>query len=66
MHKQSEDPATQPLAYSPGEAARAAGLGRTTIYKLIAEGRLRSRKIGSRTVIPADDVRSLIVGQEAA
>ena len=66
MHKQSENPAAQPLAYSPGEAARAIGCGRTTIYKLISAGQLRSRKIGSRTVIPAQDVHNLITGQEAA
>jgi excisionase family DNA binding protein len=33
------------------EACWATGLGRTTLYKLIKEGRVTARKIGRRTVI---------------
>jgi excisionase family DNA binding protein len=33
------------------EACWATGLGRTTLYKLIKEGRIAARKIGRRTVI---------------
>jgi excisionase family DNA binding protein len=33
------------------EACWATGLGRTTIYKLIKEGRIEAKKIGRRTVI---------------
>jgi len=33
-------------------------LGRTSAYKEIAAGRLKARKIGSRTVLLADDVKA--------
>ena len=39
------------LAVSPAEAARLAGIGRTTIYEAIGSGALRSLKIGKRRLI---------------
>lgn len=33
------------------EAAEYVGLGRSTVYKLLEEGRLTSRKIGSRRLV---------------
>jgi excisionase family DNA binding protein len=39
------------LAVSPAEAARLAGVGRTTIYEAIGSGALRSLKIGKRRLI---------------
>lgn len=53
------------LAYSIAEAVTASGIGRTTLYKLIAEGRLEARKIGSRTVIPRSSLVALIEGAPA-
>ena len=41
------------LAYSIDDFAVAAGIGRTKVYAEIAAKRLRAKKIGSRTVIPA-------------
>jgi excisionase family DNA binding protein len=35
------------------DAARIAGIGRSTIYEELAAGRLAARKCGSRTIIPA-------------
>jgi excisionase family DNA binding protein len=35
------------------DAARIAGIGRSTIYDELAAGRLVARKCGSRTLIPA-------------
>ena len=46
-----------PLAYSPTDAARALSVGRSTLYRLIADGRLPTVKIGTRTLIPAEAVR---------
>ena len=40
------------LAYSIPEAATAISIGRSKLYELIAEGRVETRKIGKRTVIP--------------
>jgi excisionase family DNA binding protein len=48
------------LTYTISEAAAALSIGRTTIYKLISEQRLRTVKIGARTLIPADQIRALI------
>lgn len=53
----------EPLAYSVREACRLSSLGRTRLYQLIAEGRLEARKIGNRTIIPAESLRRLIAGQ---
>ena len=39
------------LAVSPAEAARLAGIGKTTIYEAIGSGALRSLKIGKRRLI---------------
>lgn len=52
------------LAYSIKEACEATSLGRTTIYALIAEGRIIARRIGGRTVIPAESLHTLIAVQE--
>ena len=55
--------ALEPLAYSINEACQVSSLGRTRIYQLISEGRLVSRKIGKRTLIPAHSLRALIEGE---
>jgi excisionase family DNA binding protein len=48
------------LAYSIAEAASAISIGRSKLYELIAEGRLETRKIGKRTVIPAASLHRLL------
>jgi len=48
------------LCYSVAEAARATGIGRTTLYGLIKDGRLRSSKIGKRRVVAVDQLQALI------
>ena len=53
------------LAYSVKEACAASSLGRTTLYAHIAAGRLESRRIGGRTIIPADSLHALILGELA-
>lgn len=54
-----------PLAYSIAAACRASSLGRTTLYGLIAKGRLRVIKVGGRTLVPADSLRQLLSGDAA-
>lgn len=51
---------TQKLAYTIAEACHAVGIGRTKLYELIGKGRVETRKIGARTVIPAESLRALI------
>jgi len=55
----------EPLAYSIPDACRVSSLGRTFLYSLISEGKLEARKVGGRTVIPADSLRRLINGEAA-
>lgn len=51
---------TPKLAFTIAEACHAVGIGRSKLYELIAEGRLETRKIGSRTLIPAGSLYALI------
>lgn len=50
----------EPVTTSINGAAKALGLGRTTIYALIAEGRLESIKVGSRHLIKTASIRRLV------
>lgn len=51
------------LAYSINETATALSLGRTSVYALIADGRLEAFKLGRRTLVKAASVRNLIDAQ---
>ena len=44
------------------EAAAQYGMSRSTIYKIMAEGTLRTVKIGGRRLIPRDALEALIAG----
>ena len=54
----------EPIAVSPSEAARLAGVGRTTIYASISAGELRSIKVGKRRLIAVDALRAWLRAQE--
>jgi excisionase family DNA binding protein len=52
MNRQSSEQLQDtPLAVSPSEAARRAGIGRTKLYEAISSGALPSFKIGTRRLI---------------
>jgi len=51
------------LAYSINETARALSLGRTSIYAMIADGRLDAFKLGRRTLIKAESIKRLVAAQ---
>ena len=57
-------PAIERLAVSPSEAARLAGIGRTTLYEAIGSGALRSLKIGKRRLITVEALREWLGGLE--
>ena len=50
----------EPLATPINDAARALGIGRSTVYKLIAEQKLQTIKIGGRRLVKADSIRALV------
>jgi excisionase family DNA binding protein len=62
----SVTPATRPdippekLAFTMKEAAAALGIGRTTLWQAISDGKLAALKLGSRTLIPADALRQWV------
>jgi len=62
---QSQNPNPPKIAYSIREAAYASSLSRSTIYNYIADGRLAVRKVGGRTIIPADALHALVHGEAA-
>ncbi len=61
----------QPEGLSPVEAALVAGIGRTVVFQLIADGRLPARKIGRKTIVLRRDLMGFLeslprAGDEAA
>lgn len=55
---------TVKLAYSISEACHAIGIGRSKLYELIGDGHVKTIKVGSRTLIPADSLRALVSGSQ--
>jgi excisionase family DNA binding protein len=49
----------EPVAISVNSAARTLGIGRTSIYALLKDGRLDAIKIGRRTLLTTDSIRRL-------
>lgn len=48
----------EPLAYSVKEAClRLGGIGRSTFYRMVDKGDIAVRKLGSRTVVMAAEIR---------
>ncbi len=50
------------LLLRPEEAAKALGVGRSTVFELIRAGELRSVKIGKLRRIPSEAVRQYVEG----
>ena len=53
-----------PIAVSIMDAAKALGLGRTSIYAMIADGRLEVVKAGRRTLVVVNSMRRLVAKQD--
>ncbi|MFC3833860.1 MULTISPECIES: helix-turn-helix domain-containing protein [Deinococcus] len=49
-------------SYRPLQLAPILGIGRSTIYKLLRAGKIRSVKAGRCTLIPADAVTEFLQG----
>ena len=62
---QSHDHATNVRAIRPGEAKKLYGIGRSKLYKLMAEGKVRSVSLGKMRLVSVDSLESLIRGEAA-
>ena len=51
------------LTYSIKETCRVTSLSRSTVYKAIADQRLRIIRVGGRTLIPAESLRGFLAGE---
>jgi excisionase family DNA binding protein len=49
-------------AFSIQEAARTLGLSRSTLYRLLKEGKITTVKIGSRRLVPVGSIDALLNG----
>ena len=52
-----------PLAISINETAKVLGLGRTSIYVMIGDGRLETFKLGRRTLVKTASIRRVVDSQ---
>ena len=52
---------TQPILLTPTEAARALGIGRSKLYELMREGRIRSVRIGTCRRVPTTALAEFVV-----
>ncbi|PZE73448.1 transcriptional regulator [Curtobacterium sp. MCBD17_019] len=50
----------EPLLLTPAEAAKALGIGRSTLYALLADGTLPSVKIGAARRVRSSDLRRYV------
>jgi excisionase family DNA binding protein len=62
--KSDEITKLEPLTVTVREARRLTGLGNTTIYRLLGEGKLRRAKVGTRTLVVYSTVKALLEGAE--
>ena len=53
-----------PLANTINDSCSRLGIGRTLLYDLIKQGKLRPIKLGSRTLIPESELQRLISDQQ--
>lgn len=49
-----------PITLRINDTCSVLGIGRSAVYKLIAEGRLRAIKIAGRTLVPRSEIERLV------
>ena len=62
MQSQTNTQADERRAYRVNEVIACYRIGRTLIYRLIGQGKLRTVKIGGRRLIPKDAIEALLNG----
>ena len=50
----------EPIAYRISDACRVAGIGKSKLYALAAEGKLRLSRVVGRTLVPRAELQRLI------
>jgi excisionase family DNA binding protein len=50
----------EPITVTVDGAKKALGLGHTKIYELIGEKKLKTVKVGRRTLVTTDSIRALV------
>jgi excisionase family DNA binding protein len=53
----------EPLALSINDTAQTLGIGRTSIYAMIADGRLEAFRLGRRRLVRMESIRRLVAAQ---
>lgn len=51
--------------YSVSEAAQLIGIGKTRFYQELAEGKIAAKKLGRRTLVPAEAIQNYIASLPA-
>jgi excisionase family DNA binding protein len=59
-HKDPNIPVREKLAYSINEAIALSSLSRTTLYKLIARGELKTVMVAGRRLVPREALHLLL------
>jgi len=52
-------------AVSVDEVARRLGVGRTLLYHMIRQGKIRAVKLNSRTIIPVSEINRILNSDDA-
>ena len=54
------------LAYSIADAVNTTSIGRSLLYEEIRDGKLKTFKVGSRTLIAAEDLKAWLASYQGA
>ena len=59
-HRRTRSEAPKPVSITVDDTCRITGLGRTKIYELIGEGKLRTKTIGRRRLVMYASIEALM------
>jgi len=55
-----EPPVLHPLSVGVADAAKALGVSKSFLYKLVAEGKLKTIHIGKRHIVPVSEMHAFL------